>query len=514
MSVGEKVPTQPVDMNGMGIPLAHIQGIDMAYRAPDLTGDQRAALPQPILEGEPGLRDLYWRCWAIAFDKVRHPDPKSGLKPFVDAAFNQNIFQWDTCFMIGFLRYVSRALPIENTLDNFYAKQHDNGQICREINSITGIDFWGADHPSGLNPPLFADSEWQLYKLTGNRDRLKKVLPNLVQYDRWIQANRRHDDGIGYWTTSLASGMDNTPRAYDEGGTDVHLAYGYGWLCLTAQQALSAKRIMQISQTLGRWDLVETYRNEHHSLATYLNEKYWNDDLGCYTDLSPSGKPSRIKTPAALWPLLAGVAPAERVKKTADLFRSKDTFWRPHVIPSLSVDHEIFSSEGNYWHGSVWPPLVFLAVRAFRDNGEWGLAKAIHDNHLSNIEAVYRETGTVWENYSSERLSPGNIARPEFVGWTGCSPLAGLLEMTIGIRAGEEPGHFNWSLTRDDHHGIRQLPFGERGGCDLEYVPEWNKILVSTNEPITLSVTRDNQTYCFDVEAGTSSLALSHIGAA
>ncbi len=65
--------------------------------------------------------------------------PGSGfVSPFIDAAFNQNIFLWDTCFMTMFCNYAHPYVPGICSLDNFYAKQHADGEICREINRTTG----------------------------------------------------------------------------------------------------------------------------------------------------------------------------------------------------------------------------------------------------------------------------------------------------------------------------------------------------------------------------------------
>ena len=40
-------------------------------------------------------------------------------KPFVDAAFSNNIFYWDTCFIACYAKYHTDELPILNALDKF-----------------------------------------------------------------------------------------------------------------------------------------------------------------------------------------------------------------------------------------------------------------------------------------------------------------------------------------------------------------------------------------------------------
>ncbi|MCG8441138.1 MAG: hypothetical protein MI723_04940, partial [Caulobacterales bacterium] len=431
MSLIDKPPTRPLDMEGEGIAAAHIADIDMTRRAPELAAEQRARLPEPVIDGEPDLIALYWRSWAIAFDKVKPGRPEAGVADHVDAAFSNHLFQWDSCFMIEFLRYAAHVLPVYGTLDNYYAKQHANGFICREINGLTGQDYWTEDHPSAINPPLFADAEWRLHQITADDGRLARVLPALIGYFDWMAANRRAKDGTGYWTTALASGMDNTPRVFELGGGHAHKHYDHVWLCLTSQQALAARRIAEIAEVVGDAQAARRFEAEGRRLHDYIEQRMWNDAIGLYVDVGPKGELTGAKTPAACWPLLLGQARPERAAAVAANMTDPATFFRTHAIPSVSADNAVYHPRGNYWHGSVWPPMVHLVSRALRETGHGQAARKIAANHLANVYAVLQSTGTLWEDYAPESVEPGNIARPEFAGWTACGPVSGLIETII-----------------------------------------------------------------------------------
>lgn len=104
--------------------------------------ETREQLPAPIFDERPQWIDLYWKAWELAFRNFHDPAPGSALvSPFIDAAFNENIFQWDTCFMTMFCDAAFPLVPGISSLDNFYARQHEDGEICREIRRDTGIDF-------------------------------------------------------------------------------------------------------------------------------------------------------------------------------------------------------------------------------------------------------------------------------------------------------------------------------------------------------------------------------------
>jgi len=115
-----------------------------AYEAKPLPkfAELRSRLPSPIYDDNPVLVRLYWKAWELAFHNFYEPAPQSGfVSQFIDAAFNKNIFLWDSCFMTMFCNYAYPLVPGISSLDNFYAKQHEDGEICREIVRNTGTDF-------------------------------------------------------------------------------------------------------------------------------------------------------------------------------------------------------------------------------------------------------------------------------------------------------------------------------------------------------------------------------------
>ena len=54
-------------------------------------------LPSPIYDEDPAYVACYWKTWELAFKNFHEPVAGSGyVSQFIDAAFNQNIFLWDT----------------------------------------------------------------------------------------------------------------------------------------------------------------------------------------------------------------------------------------------------------------------------------------------------------------------------------------------------------------------------------------------------------------------------------
>ncbi len=92
--------------------------------------EAKNVLPSPIDDEHPAYVAMYWKAWELAFRNFYEPAPGSGfVSQFIDAAFNQNIFLWDTCFMTMFCNYGHPLVPGIASLDNFYAKQYEDGEI-------------------------------------------------------------------------------------------------------------------------------------------------------------------------------------------------------------------------------------------------------------------------------------------------------------------------------------------------------------------------------------------------
>src|SRR5829696_9118001 len=67
------------------------------------------SLPQPFWEGHEGAIDCYRGAWELAFTNLRRPEPESGfVANFIDTAFNDCLFMWDSAFILLFARYGRR----------------------------------------------------------------------------------------------------------------------------------------------------------------------------------------------------------------------------------------------------------------------------------------------------------------------------------------------------------------------------------------------------------------------
>jgi len=156
-------------------------------------------------------RKMYAHALSLAKRNIRGGENEPVFKrPYVDAAFNGDIFLWDTCFIACYAKYHMNELPIANALDNFYALQDTDGYIGRQY-MRNGRPMWPKSHPVSINPPLLAFAELEIYGRTRDIGRLAQVYPALKRNFEYLVHAWQQDDDL-FCNDAYGSGMDNIPR--------------------------------------------------------------------------------------------------------------------------------------------------------------------------------------------------------------------------------------------------------------------------------------------------------------
>lgn len=418
-------------------------------------------LPNPIWQGHDKEIEMYWKAWQIAIGNIRQPDEGSGfVASYLDVAYNGNIFMWDASFMMMFARYGYHFFPFQNTLDNFYAKQHPDGFICREIKA-DGADCFERYDPVSTGPNLLPWAEIQYYKQYGDTDRLNKIFPALCAYNKWLRLNRTWPNGT-YWSSGWGTGMDNMPRVQSQ----YSMIFSHGhmvWLDACLQQILVDNILLEIGFYLERWQEIEDLEDEIKMLTKYIQDNMWDEKTGFLYDQYADGSLSSTKGIMAYWALQTDVLKKPQLDRLVQELNNPKTFNRPHRVPSLSADNPKYNAKGRYWQGGVWPGTNYMVITGL-DKKEY--RKEAHDiavNHYNNIFEVYKNTGTFWEYYSPESAEQGFMARKDFVGWTGLPPIAVFIEYILGIRSDFSTNSVVWDVNQLEAHGIERYPFGPEG---------------------------------------------------
>ncbi len=439
---------------------------EMVTTTPGSFEEAMKILPYPVWEGHEEEIKMYWRAWEIAINNIRAPQPKSGfIASYIDTAYNGNIFMWDSSFILMFARYGARFFPFQQTLDNFYAKQHPDGFICREIKA-DGADCFERYDPVSTGPNLIPWCEMVYYHQYGDIERLHKVFPVLSAYYKWLRRNRTWRNGT-YWSSGWGTGMDNMPRV-DSKYSPIFSHGHMIWLDTNLQQLFTANLMLEMGFFTERWQEIEDFEDEAKMLGKYIKKNLWNDKTGFLYDQYADGKLCETMGIGAYWVLYTDVLKKKELDRMVYQLSNSKTFKRPGMVPSLSANHPKYKENGRYWQGGVWPGTNYMVIQGLYQKGYKKQAYDIALKHYNQVFKVFQNTNTFWEYYSPESARPGFMARKDFVGWTGLPPISVLIEFIIGIKADYPKNTIVWDLNLTQKNGIKRYPFGKEGMIDFE----------------------------------------------
>ena len=488
--------------------------------------DWKDVIPQ-IVYPEKNLVDLYNVAWQITASRIRTgADLKPGLpaSPYLDEnVYEDQIWIWDSAFMVLYSRYAPSAFPGLQTLDNLYYPIHNKKE--------TGLKICLRD-----NPPILAWAEYENYIVSADSARIARVMDQenflekhfdffqSVKKGSWqkyaspqpifrgiVRQNsegkfiaedepgyKETDPFVGFTWSRGASGMDNTPRnPVSDRDTDIL------WVDALAQQAFSALCIARIHESRGNSERQQKWMNTYNELKSLINKYYWDEKDGFYYDLSrKTGTFSRVRTCASYWVMMAEIPSHTQAARMVKYLQTDDEGFSElggkYPFVSLSRLHPLYNNEtGDYWRGGIWMPFAYMTTKALEKYGYNDLADELAGNVLRQILNVYMNgfdgKHTIWECYSPSTDRPstehGRTARPDFCGWSALGPISMFIENVLGFhRINGLEKRIEWILKENrGTHGIKRLHFADIT-TDIVYDNKKKTVHITSNRPYQLII--------------------------
>jgi len=470
----------------------------------------RHMLPCPILEGDENrpLLDAYWYAWQIAFDRwLYEPYEKGQAVANICGCRDWGEFgstvDYDTFFIMQFVRYARGAYPYIDSYDNMYARQHENGMINKEGDN-SNFEVYSS---SPTMPTALAWAEWENYLVSGDKNRLGNVLLPLVKLYEWFSCYQRDVDGFYY------SG---------QGG------HGDWSICANAFQALSAKSLADIARETGRNDLSEYFTQEFENTKELINGRLWDEAGAFYSFKTPDGgfathiRPGKtFKYARSFDVLLAKAAPADRAGRVIGQMLDPEVFMGPYGIRSLSLDSNVYVVDADHiaeagddnaldtafdFQKTVWAPVMVTALHSLDHYGYTKEAADLGERYARAIAEGYMLCGDIREYSFADRI--GMEGHHNFVGWSGYGPIACLIEYVLGFKTNAPENTVCWDIRQTCRHGLEKLCFGDiTAGFVCEAHPghgEKRRISVTSDGSFTLVVRNGGDTATFEVAPGVS----------
>ena len=401
--------------------------------------------------------DIYDKTWAWIQDCWINGGEKSKLDgKFFAYPDSQAVTQTDAILSSFFLVYSNRIFQAHPTLDLFYNRQEANGAIRCAYDLTTGQPVIEKDNPEGLGMPLFAWAEFNIYHKSGNKKRVKDVLPILCRYSAWIDAVYKKQNGL-YKTPHSATGMANAPRA------DSYYAMDFN-----SMMAVNMLYISALADILNDKEISFLYKKQYFSLKTRINSIMYSAADGFYYDVNKNEKQIPVKTIAGYWPLLAEIPNGEKAERIIEKLINPKYFGTPHPFPSLSVSEKDFDENGRGFRGSVFPHLTFMVIKGLERYQRWDVARECAIRHVyfmldSMSPDGNHHRGNLWEAYLPSKEGPAKwpgknqFPRPQYLTYDALSTICLTIENIVGLSISLPRKTVDWVIPNLEIMGVENL---------------------------------------------------------
>ena len=448
-------------------------------------------LPEAVLDGNPEYVSIYDKAWELGYSRARKPpSTQPWYRTWMDEAFSDFIYQWDMASMMWFAKYMHKGFDAMGSMDIFYQAQRDDGGITRRILERNGSAA-GPRHGE-VNPPLFVWSEWQSFRLTGDIDRVRRVLPALREYIDWLSIVRwsQSSDHQLYWNEMGGSGNETLFRPYAiyrDGGKE------WGDPDHSGMMAQAYLLLGELYDTVGDTDQATRMRATGEAVTERIHDYMWKTFtvdgttygqwfyVNANGDIAPSD-PARsyVDEPqtANLWAMTLGVDDATKRKQVKRLLGSEDWYNTDVPLGTLPKSHSQYQGWGGYGLGQVMSPYTYAAIKGVETLYGYEYAQGFSEKYLDGIAEVYEYSDTIWEHYAPSKQTHTDITNARFYVYVLDSNVNGRAPCPTGGdgRRRCEIVKTGYTLTAGDYAApARRRPedhnCGGCGGLDTTYGP-------------------------------------------
>ncbi|MDE6230503.1 MAG: hypothetical protein K2M37_02665 [Muribaculaceae bacterium] len=278
-------------------------------------------------------------------------------------------------------------LQPEASMISLMKKVNPSGQIIQDTGS-------GGAWPISTDRMVWVLAAWEIYKVTGDRDWLRKVYPIAVRSLEKDEKSVMSPDGLVMGETSFIDWREQSyPRWMQT--ADIARSEAMG---TNVMYDASLKAVADMARILGKKKEAEEWQKKADNLAEAINKRFWLDDKGYY-GMYTYGRDNMILNPreetlGESLAILYDVAPADRQKSISENV--------PHTPFGPAIFFPQIPDIPNYHNNALWP---FVA-------SYWTLAQAKAGNEAGVLEgmgSVFRPAALFATNKENLNLDNGDI---------------------------------------------------------------------------------------------------------
>ncbi|MHA1700510.1 MAG: MGH1-like glycoside hydrolase domain-containing protein [Promethearchaeota archaeon] len=365
---------------------------------------------------------LYNKTFQLLESNLREGELDAGIYVLPGGSYWTS-WLWDTAF-ISLIWKNHDPLIAQKILETYIKSINPNGMISHMVG------------PTGKSkitqPPLLSYAVYEVYKKTKDKDFLRNVYHNLLNYNNYFFNNRDfNNNGFFSWVHRDESGLDNSPR-FDDYIDRMKLIDAFDLNCYLS---LDLKYLSMIAGALGLGEDEVKLSLKSENLKERIQNAFWDDTTSFFYDLNEHGDFIKVLTSSAFISLFCEVATQKQAQELVYKHLSNASeFYTEYPIPTVAINEPTCDFTG-FWRGPVWINYNYMIGIGLNKYNFTSIAREIlsktvgmvanvfctrdfgDDNYLVN-ETLYEYYSPFTGNVTSNDLNGLRPAQP-FVGWSG-----------------------------------------------------------------------------------------------
>ena len=326
------------------------------------------------------------------------------------------LFCWDTYFAAMMAMPDNKNLAYANLI-----------AITREKTEAGFVPNFGSVNDGKSRdrsqPPVGSLALKEIYRKYRENWIVEYLFDDLLTWNRWFKERRMISNGSLCWGSDpyeakygrpwetsgvnqtdgakLESGLDNSPMyddiPFDEEKHIMRLAD----VGLTGLYIMDCEALAELADVIGRPESKELHERAEH--AKNGLETLWDEDFGMYLNKrTDTGEFSYRMSPTNFYALFSDKVSKERAERMIkEHFFNEKEFYGEYMMPSISRDDPAYP-EQNYWRGSIWAPMNFLAYNAMRKHKLTDACKVLAEKSKNLLLLEWNMNGHIHENYNAD----------------------------------------------------------------------------------------------------------------
>ncbi len=193
-----------------------------------------------------------------------------------------------------------------------------------------------------------ADAAYNSYLVSGDKDFIVDLLPDLEEEYRQWESDHRLPDGL-FWQYDVSDGMEESISGgrREKNARPTINSYMYG----------NAKAISEIAALAGKHELTDKYTAKTDTLKRLIESFLWNREDDFFEVLKEDGKPSGVREAIGFIPWYFNL-PSAGFEKAWEQAIDIKGFNAPFGLTTAERRHPGFRTHGCCnceWDGAVWP---------------------------------------------------------------------------------------------------------------------------------------------------------------